>query len=110
MLLSLGTVAVIGGSLVEHGGHNALEASTWGVPVVTGPSMFNFTEISELLCNAGAMIMLTRAERLGSTLQELFSNQQRLQEMGESGLQVVAENRGAKKRLLALIDEQMAAV
>lgn len=110
LLLSLGSVAVIGGSLVEHGGHNALEASTWGVPVVTGPSMFNFTEISELLCNAGAMIMLNRAEQLGSTLQELFSNRQRLQQMGESGLRVVAENRGAKKRLLALIDEQMAAV
>jgi 3-deoxy-D-manno-octulosonic-acid transferase len=110
LLLSLGNVAVIGGSLVEHGGHNALEASTWGVPVVTGPSMFNFSEISELLSNAGAMIMLSRAEDLGSTLQELFGNQQLLQEMGESGLRVIAENRGAKKRLLALIDEQLAAV
>ncbi len=109
LLLSLGTVAIIGGSLVEHGGHNALEASAWGVPVVTGPSMFNFTEISELLCDAGAMIMLSRADSLGSTLQELFANQQRLQEIGASGLQVVADNRGAKKRLLALIDEQMAA-
>lgn len=110
VLLGLGTVAIIGGSLVEHGGHNALEASAWGVPVVTGSAMFNFAEISELLCDAGAMIMLTRAESLGNTLQELFTDQQRLQEMGASGLSVVANNRGAKKRLMALIDEQMAAV
>ncbi|MFK8047159.1 MAG: lipid IV(A) 3-deoxy-D-manno-octulosonic acid transferase [Halioglobus sp.] len=109
LLLSLGKVAIIGGSLVEHGGHNALEASAWGVPVVTGPAMFNFAEISDLLCNARAMIKLNRAEDLGDTLQELLRDQQRLEDMGASALGVVADNRGAKKRLMALIDEQMSA-
>ena len=36
-LLSAGDVALIGGSLVPHGGHNALEAAAWGVPVIAGP-------------------------------------------------------------------------
>lgn len=110
LLLSLGSVAFIGGSLVDHGGHNALEASAWGVPVVSGPSMFNFTEISGLLCEADAMIMLDQPDLLGTTLTELLVSRQRLQDMGANGLRVVAENRGAKKRLMALIDDQMSGV
>ncbi len=107
LLLSPATVAIMGGSLVEHGGHNVLEASAWGVPVVTGPHMFNFAQISELLTEAGAMIMLDRPENLGQCLTRLFADQAEREHMGEVGQQVVAANRGAKKRLLALIDEQI---
>jgi 3-deoxy-D-manno-octulosonic-acid transferase len=107
VLLSLATVAVIGGSLVEHGGHNVLEASAWGVPVVTGPHMFNFAEISDLLVEAGAMLMLERPGELGQCLSDLFMDQTRREQMGLAGQQVVAQNRGAKKQLLDLIDEQL---
>ena len=75
--------------------------------MVTGPHMFNFAEISELLIGAGAMIALEQPENLGRCLSELFANQQRREQMGAAGLQLVADNRGAKARLLALVDAQM---
>jgi 3-deoxy-D-manno-octulosonic-acid transferase len=106
-LLGTATIAVIGGSLVEHGGHNALEASAWGVPVVTGPYMFNFTEISDLLTAAGAMIKLADPSELGASLDALLSEEQRRSAMGAAGREVVADNRGARQRLLALIDAAM---
>jgi 3-deoxy-D-manno-octulosonic-acid transferase len=109
LLLGLADVAIIGGSLVEHGGHNMLEASAWGVPVVTGPHLFNFTEISELLTEAGAMTVVHNPEELGGCLLELFSNQAQREQMGTLGQQLVADNRGAKKRLLELVDEQVCA-
>ncbi|MEH6580551.1 MAG: lipid IV(A) 3-deoxy-D-manno-octulosonic acid transferase [Halioglobus sp.] len=109
LLLSPASVAVIGGSLVEHGGHNVLEASAWGVPVVTGPHMFNFAEISDMLTEAGGMVQLEDPATLGACLIELFTDQQRREQMGAIGQQVVADNRGAKKRLLALIDAQLRA-
>lgn len=108
LLLSLADVAVIGGSLVEHGGHNVLEASAWGVPVVTGPHMFNFAQISELLSEAGAMITLDDPLKLGQCLTDLFADRTKRETMGAMGQQVVADNRGAKARLLALIKEQVA--
>lgn len=107
LFLSGATVAVIGGSLVNHGGHNVLEASAWGVPVVTGPHMFNFADISDLLVEAGAMTRLTDPAELGDYLTELLASPQRRREMGEAGQQVVADNRGAKKRLLALVERQI---
>ncbi len=107
LLLSGASVAVVGGSLVNHGGHNVLEASAWGVPVVTGPHMFNFSEISDLLVAAGAMTRLTDTTELGRCLVGLLLNPERRDEMGEAGQRVVADNRGAQKRLLELIDCQI---
>ncbi|MEH6589267.1 MAG: lipid IV(A) 3-deoxy-D-manno-octulosonic acid transferase [Halioglobus sp.] len=108
LLLSLADVAIIGGSLVPHGGHNVLEASAWGVPVVTGPHMFNFAEISDLMVAANAMVQLNNPADLAATLTELFGDEALRQQMGLAGQKVVAANRGAKKRLLALVDESMA--
>jgi 3-deoxy-D-manno-octulosonic-acid transferase len=107
LLLSLADVAIIGGSLVPHGGHNVLEASAWGVPVVTGPHMFNFAEISELMVAANAMVQLQNPAELAATLSELFNDKARREQMGLAAQQVVADNRGAKKRLLALVDANM---
>jgi 3-deoxy-D-manno-octulosonic-acid transferase len=101
-------VAVIGGSLVEHGGHNVLEAAAWGVPVVTGPHMFNFAEISALLSEAGGMIQLDDPAELGRCLLLLLQDPGRCRKMGEAGQRVVADNRGAKQRLLNLVAENVA--
>ncbi|MBT4518424.1 MAG: 3-deoxy-D-manno-octulosonic acid transferase [Halieaceae bacterium] len=103
LLMSVATIAVIGGSLVEHGGHNVLEAAAWGVPVVTGPHMFNFGEISALLTDAGAMIKLSQATDLGSCLSRLLADSSRRQLMGDAGQRVVTNNRGARARLLTQI-------
>jgi 3-deoxy-D-manno-octulosonic-acid transferase len=108
LLLSAATIAVIGGSLVPHGGHNVLEASAWGVPVVTGPHMFNFEEISALLVAAGGMIRLADAGELSACLQSLLADGERRRTMGAAGQQVVADNRGARERLLALVAAQLA--
>lgn len=108
LLLSTATVAVIGGSLVEHGGHNVLEAAAWGVPVVTGPHMFNFAEISELLTQAGGMLRLQDPAELGDCLAGLLQDPPRCQQIGEAGQRVVAENRGARQRLLELVAQNLA--
>jgi 3-deoxy-D-manno-octulosonic-acid transferase len=108
LLLGVATVAIMGGSLVEHGGHNVLEAAAWGVPVVTGPHMFNFAGASDLLLNAGAMIMLEDAQQLGACLVELLGDPERRQQIGAAALQVMADNRGAKKKLLELVAENLA--
>jgi 3-deoxy-D-manno-octulosonic-acid transferase len=108
LLLSVATLAVMGGSLVEHGGHNVLEAAAWGVPVVTGPHMFNFAAASDLLVSAAAMIMLEDAQQLGACLVELLGDPERRLQMGAAAQQVMADNRGAKEKLLELVAENLA--
>ncbi len=52
----LARVALIGGSLVPHGGQNPLEAARLGCPIITGPHHFNFGEIVTRLRAAHALV------------------------------------------------------
>lgn len=107
LLFGAATVAFIGGSLVEHGGHNVLEACVWGVPAVSGPYTFNFEGVNSLLRDAGALLVVDEPAELGSCLQNLLSEAERRRVMGAAGQRVVRENRGARGRLLELISAEM---
>lgn len=52
----LARVALIGGSLVPHGGQNPLEAARLGCPIITGPHHFNFSEIIARLSAAHGLV------------------------------------------------------
>lgn len=105
MLLMFGAAdfSFIGGSLVNNGGHNMLESAAWGVPVLSGPSLFNFAEISQLLQNAGAMKVVANSDELAAAALAWSSDVQARDAASEAGLRVVNENRGALQRLLNII-------
>ncbi|OZB18093.1 MAG: 3-deoxy-D-manno-octulosonic acid transferase [Marinobacter sp. 34-60-7] len=48
MLYGASDLAFVGGSLIERGGHNPLEPAGWGIPVFSGPHIFNFETIYQL--------------------------------------------------------------
>jgi len=54
----------VGGSLIERGGHNMLEAARAGCPIVTGPHTFNFTDIVKLLLAEDAIRVVTSADEV----------------------------------------------
>jgi len=108
LLLGTATVAVFGGSMVAHGGHNVLEAAAWGVPVISGPHMENFGDISEQLCAAGGMRQLQDPAGLAPCLLDLLRDPEQRRRMGAAGREVVARNRGASARLLDLVARQLA--
>lgn len=96
-------IAFVGGSLVATGGHNMIEPAAWGVPVLSGPQLFNFSEASRLLLQADAMTVCDSAEQLAGQAVELFRDNQRRQHMGASARRVAEANRGALKRLVELV-------
>jgi 3-deoxy-D-manno-octulosonic-acid transferase len=96
-------IAFVGGSLVPTGGHNMIEPAAWGVPILTGPHLFNFAEASRLLLEAEAMQVCDNADSLAQHCIDLLNNQQQRQTMGDAGLNVAEDNRGALDRLLAEI-------
>ena len=54
-------VALVGGSLVPHGGHNILEPAALGRAVLVGPHFFNFNEITKQFIEAQAAIQVEGA-------------------------------------------------
>lgn len=97
-------VAFVGGSLVPVGGHNLLEASAVGTPVVFGPHTFNFEEIAAMALERGAGVRIKSAAQLAPALSDFLGNANRRFEAGERGKKMVDENRGAVARTLRLIE------
>lgn len=105
-LFGCADLAFIGGSLVERGGHNSLEAAAWGLPIMTGPSDFNFAEISRQLQEAGGLQQCSPAA-LVQELVALMSDEDRRAAMGDAAKQVVESNRGALGRLCEIVDRRL---
>jgi 3-deoxy-D-manno-octulosonic-acid transferase len=104
LLYSVAQVAFVGGSFAQVGGHNMLEPAALHKPVVTGPVLFNFMEISEMLVKAQGMIIVQNAEELASEIGRFFADKAYSDSMGENAYQVVAANRGALQRQVELIN------
>jgi len=102
-LLGAADVAFIGGSLEPVGGHNMLEALAVGTPAITGPHVFNFKVVSNLLEDMGVLLTITTPLGLGMAALALLQNEQERMRLAEEGLQVVNENRGAMDRLLTIV-------
>lgn len=103
-LYALADVAFVGGSLVERGGHNLLEPAALGLPLLSGPHVFNFLDIATRLQEQGALHYAEDASQLAAHLQELFENALLRQEMGAHALTTIRANQGALARLLSAIN------
>jgi 3-deoxy-D-manno-octulosonic-acid transferase len=75
--------------------------------VVTGPQLFNFTDISAALLAAGAARQVDDSTQLAQAVAELLADAGQRQAMGAAGRQLVADNRGALARLLERIENYL---
>jgi len=97
-------VAFVGGSLEPLGGQNILEPCALGVPVVFGPHMFNFPDISRWTIKEGAGRMVQDEDELLSALKELLANPSLRDEMGNKGVAFIDAHRGALEKNYVLIE------
>jgi 3-deoxy-D-manno-octulosonic-acid transferase len=98
-------VAFIGGSFGAVGGHNPLEASALGLPVIVGPDMSNFREITAQLEQAGAALRVFDASALARQAADLMTDPRRRQTMGSAGQTLVQAGQGALAHTLTAIED-----
>jgi len=109
-LYAAADVAYIGGSLVPHGGQNLLEACAVHVPVVYGPHMFHFEEISTMALERGAARQVHDVQGLAAAVALYFEQPDLRRAAGSAAYSLVTENRGALVRTLGLIDSALRAI
>ncbi len=107
LLYSVADVAFVGGSFVPIGGHNMLEPAVLHKPVVTGPLLFDFLEISQLLLDAKGMVIAQNAEELAIIIERFFAETDYRVTTGENAYKVVEANRGALQKQLELIRQSI---
>ncbi|MDP1957668.1 MAG: 3-deoxy-D-manno-octulosonic acid transferase, partial [Rhodocyclaceae bacterium] len=100
-------VAFVGGSLLDFGCQNLIEPCAVGVPVLIGPSTFNFAEAAEAAIETGAARQIGNAAELVEQAEALMADASSRAVMGAAGLAFAARHGGATTRTLALVERYM---
>ena len=88
---------------MPHGGHNLLEPAVLSKPVLTGPHLFNFKDVVQLLTAKDALMVVEDSRILASQLIMLMGHPSMGVKIGARAFAVVSENRGALDKQAALI-------
>jgi 3-deoxy-D-manno-octulosonic-acid transferase len=104
-IYQLATAVFVGGSLVDHGGHNILEPAIFGKAIIFGPHMQNFKEIADTFLANGAAVQVQSDRELEEALLGFLSDPVRRARLGAAARALVEANRGAKDKTLAVIAE-----
>jgi len=94
-LYAIAHIAFIGGSLVNCGGHNPLEAALFAKPLLFGPDMSDFASIRHKMLDAQAALQVHDADSLHNAFRKLLTDQTYARKMGHNAYRLLQENRGA---------------
>ena len=94
----LATLAFVGKSLCAVGGQNPAEGIAAGAPVIFGPHMENFEEITTQLLAAQAVVQSRDAANLEMVCARLLADAPERQRMVEAGRRCLEVHRGAARR------------
>ena len=96
-------LAFIGGSLLDFGSQNLIEAAACGTPILIGPSTRNFAEAAREAIACGAALSIRDADDLVSQANALLSNPDRRRQMSAAGRAFTERHRGATEKTMALV-------
>lgn len=101
----LADVAFVGGSLVDTGCQNVLEPAALGLPILVGPSQYNFAEICSELEKASALKTVNNTEELKLAFIELLNDATKCAEMGKNGENFVKKRQNVVSSTLTILDK-----
>jgi 3-deoxy-D-manno-octulosonic-acid transferase len=96
-------LAFIGGSLVQTGGQNLIEACACGKPVLLGPHTYNFTQASEEAITQGAAVRVYDAVQVFQVAFDLIVDRRRLQQMSQDAQRFAESEGGATQNICRLL-------
>ena len=96
-------IAVMGGSLVEHGGQNPVEAIRRGAAVLTGPHHHNFRDIYDELLRLGGAREVKSADEIRAAVLALVENESSAAKLRDGANAALANLGGAMTKTTAAL-------
>jgi 3-deoxy-D-manno-octulosonic-acid transferase len=94
----------IGGSLIDRGGHNVIEAAARAKVVLFGQSMYNFKEERDFLIENEVGFEIENESDLFEKTYQLLANDQYRRQRAEKAAELIDQNHGAVKKQLQLVN------
>lgn len=102
-LYALAPIAFIGGSLIDRGGQNPIEAVRHGAAVLTGPHWQNFRDAYRTLLRHQGAIEVKSSADIASAVANLLDNPAELQRMRAGATQALGTLSGALDKTVAAL-------
>lgn len=103
LLYGAADICFVGGSMVPVGGHNILEPAVMGVPILFGPHMINFKEITKNALAIGAAIQCKTQEDIVDAMMQLYASPSDRKEMTSKAHYFIRQNQGATANTINII-------
>ncbi len=100
---ALSDLVFVGGSMVPVGGHNILEPASLCKPVLFGPHMSNFREITSMVLKFGGGVQVADERELETSILLLLDDEGKRTEIGKNGMRLLEGNSGATERHMEII-------
>ncbi len=104
-LYSKASFVFVGKSLCGGGGQNIIEPAFYAKPIIVGPRMDNFRDITALFKSQEAIIQVKNAEEFEAQVGRLMKDQDLRKQLGDKAFGVVQANQGALERTLKLLQK-----
>jgi 3-deoxy-D-manno-octulosonic-acid transferase len=107
-LMQAGDLAFIGKSLPPNdGGQTPIEAAGLGLPLLVGPNMTNFQEVTRSLIECGAAQLVQSGDQLKAALLALSEDRAARDKMSASSRDWHESNRGSSQRIVNDLEEKL---
>ncbi|MCY3541308.1 MAG: lipid IV(A) 3-deoxy-D-manno-octulosonic acid transferase [Gammaproteobacteria bacterium] len=103
-LYQCASVAFVGGSLQQTGGHNPIEPAFFGLPILMGPSRHNFAEVCSRFTARDCLFTVNDAVDIAENVLHFHRDSAARARCFESTRAVVQENQGALERVCTLVN------
>ncbi len=103
-------MALVGGSLIPHGGQNMLEPARLDCAIIHGPHMENFRAISDEMSAKGAAIEVADAEELIKAVTQLLGDEELRRRISATAAAVAAEKEGVLDIVIDQLEPVLASI
>lgn len=103
MWYALADIAIVGGSLVNIGGHNPIEAAIVGKPIIMGQYTQSCQQVVDKLKNVGALQQVPDKAGLTQAVRDWLNDMPKAQQAGQAGLILAEQHQNAMQQQLDMI-------
>ncbi|MBI4242482.1 MAG: hypothetical protein HY606_00160 [Planctomycetes bacterium] len=93
-------IAILGGSLINKGGHNFLEAAAFGCAIIQGPHFSNFYDETVYFAKRNAILIPQNYKEFEMNLLSLVSNPAKIQQLGRNAKEALKEIQGVSNKMI----------
>ncbi|WP_417685472.1 3-deoxy-D-manno-octulosonic acid transferase [Roseibium sp.] len=108
LFYSAADVCFLGGSFVEVGGHNPVEAASFETALISGPKVANARPVYRALWETGGAVRVSEPRLLAAEVRRLLDDAVARKEQTSAAAAVIAEGRGALDRTLDFLSPYLA--